>query len=646
MNRQLHKALCTAALFLSLTCTLTGQDKGHLRFAFMTDLHLSEGSDRFRQLGFCIDRINADDSVNFTLLGGDITDFGADSEILAAKKELDRLSGPYYIVAGNHDAKWSESGCNTFAKVFGYEHFAFVAGGVKFVGFNCGPNLRMAPAMVPHETLVWLDSTIRTTPATMPVIALNHYPQDTMSLNYFKVINILKEGNIQMLIGGHRHIRKTLATDGIPYVLGCSLEKRDKGAKLSRTTYYTFDIENAKLSATEHRFIIDGQDFKAEEPETFFSMDFSEAPRYTPAEGSDDRFFLPADFPWMKYEDNAVYPQVRTVWEVQDENDIGCGALAADGLVVYANESGSIKAIREKDGMPVWSYTTGGKVFSTPALTGRGRGARVITGSCDGGIYCLRLRDGKPLWRYSCRKSVLATAATGRCKGRQAAFCGSSDGSFRAIDVRTGKLLWSFDGVRGFVECRPLADAEQIVFGDWANTLYSLDPDTGELQWTWHTSGSRMYSPAAVNPVKASGRIYFSTPERITYCLDARTGKELWKASGGRENAVLSPDGSRLYVKTMFNTLNSFDTGTGDCRRLWEAETGAFYDIAPTPCAVSGEHIFVPTDKGNVFCLSSEDGRLLWKHKVSTGLINSILPLDGNRLLISTMDGIITIIRY
>jgi len=646
MNRLSNKALPLAALFLLLSSALHAQQAAPVRFAFMTDLHLSEGSDRFRQLDFCIGQINADTTVAFTLLGGDITDFGADSEILAAKEALGHLRKPYFILAGNHDAKWSESGCNTFAEAFGYEHFAFEAGGVKFLGFNSGPNMRMAPAMVPHETLVWLDSTVRATPSGMPLIAVNHYPQDTMSLNYFKVNNILKKGNIQMLLGGHRHVRKTLETDGIPYVLGCSLEKRNKGENFSRTTYYTFDIAEGRIAGTEHRFIIDGKQFIEETPETFFTLQFSAAPRHKPAEGSDGRYFLPEDFPWMTYAANEQFPQVKTLWEVQESNDVGCGAVCSGGIVVVANESGIVRALSAGDGREIWHFATGGKVFATPAVAGEGRRARVVIGSCDGAIYCLRLSDGRLLWRHTCRKSVLATAAIGTSGRRQAAFCGSSDGTFRALDLRTGKLLWHFDGVKGFVECKPYADARQVVFGDWANNLYSLDPATGELQWTWHTSGSRMYSPAAVNPVKAGGRIYFSTPKRKTYCLDAATGEELWSADGGRENAALSPDGSRLFVKTMFNTVNAFDVTQTACHKLWEAETGANYDIAPTPCAVTDSLLFVPTDKGNIFCLSATDGSLVWSHKVSTGLINSILPLEGRRLLVSTMDGIVTLLSY
>ena len=643
MNRPL--ALLGALLVLCGTALRANADCGDstVRFAYMTDLHLSEGSSRFAQLQYCIDRINARGDVDFVLIGGDITDFGADSELYAAKEALDRLSMPYRVVAGNHDAKWSESGCNTFEKAFGYEHFDFEKGGAKFLGCNCGPNMRMAPAMVPHGSLTWLDSVMTHTPAETPVIFLNHYPQDTMSLNYFKVTNSLKKGNVQLLIGGHRHLRFSGTCDSIPYILGCSLEKRSKEDGKLRTTYYIVEIQGGHLSAVEHRSIFEEGQFTAEKPEEFFSMDFSGRPRFTPEAGCDDRYFLPADFPWLTYDVNLQYPQVRTIWEVQDENDVGCGAVRSGRYVVYANESGVVRAVMADSGRELWHFATGGKVFSTPAISG----GRVVIGSTDGYIYCLRLRDGHELWRVQCGKSVLATPAI--LDGT--AYCGASDGIFRAIDIRSGKVLWHFDEVKGFVECRPYVDCEQVVFGDWANTLYSLDPHSGKLQWSWHKVGSRMYSPAAVNPVKHEGRIYLSTPRRLTYCFDAASGRELWTAPGGRENAALSPDGTRLYVKAMFGTMRAYDLtrtdpATGAAALLWEASSDAQYDISPTPCAATDSLVFVPTDKGNIICKDAADGETLWIHKVSTGLINSIVPLDGSRLLVSTMDGIITVLEY
>lgn len=103
------------------------------KFAYLSDTHIAEGAASIEDLQACINDINKNDELSFVVITGDITEFGADKEIELAKSIIDGLNKPYYVIAGNHDAKWSESGCNTFVKVFGYEEFEFDCQGIKFI---------------------------------------------------------------------------------------------------------------------------------------------------------------------------------------------------------------------------------------------------------------------------------------------------------------------------------------------------------------------------------------------------------------------------------------------------------------------------------------------------------------------------------
>ena len=608
-----------------------------VKFAYLSDIHICEGTPRIENLRRCIADINSQPDIQFTLFGGDITEFGADHEIAMTKAMIDSLDHPYWIVAGNHDAKWSESGCNTFARVYGYEQFEFEAGGIKFLGCNSGPNMRMAPALLPHESLVWLDSIMTATPKEQPVIFVNHYPQDTSILNYFQVMNTLKKGNIQLLIGGHWHQNRVLNYEGVPGILGRS---PDRGKEVG---YNIIDIADGVFSIHE-RILVDkeGNVITPLDRAPWYTQQLTGTPQYEPdrAAGRDNPYGLPLDYPFVKFDVNRAFPQVAEIWRSQDEGDIGCGAVKAGDLVLYANEAGVVKALDAATGREVWRFATEGKVFSTPAVWKK----RVVVGSTDGYIYCLSLRDGRLRWRYRCDKSVLASPVI--YKG--IAYVGSSDHVFRALKVRSGRLVWARDGIAGFVECKPYVDQDQVVFGDWANTLYSLDPRTGAVQWTWKTKGSRMFSPAAVYPVKSHGKIFLVTPERKTYALDAKTGQQLWVSAGGRESIALSPDGETVYVKTMFDSVQAYATDSDTAVKRWEVQPGFGYEIAPTPfaCSADGALLFVPTDKGNLFCLNAADGSPVWKHKISVALINSILPLPDRQLLVSTMDGVVTLLRY
>jgi len=630
MRRFLSFALLLAAFAAAAQTT-------PVRFAYLSDIHICEGTPRIENLRRCIADINSQPDIQFTIFGGDITEFGADSEIAMTKAMIDSLAHPYWIVAGNHDAKWSESGCNTFAKVYGYEQFEFDASGIKFLGCNSGPNMRMAPALLPHESLMWLDSIMTATPKEQPVIFVNHYPQDTSILNYFQVMNTLKKGNVQLLIGGHWHQNRVLNYEGVPGILGRS---PDRGKEVG---YNIIDIADGVFTVHE-RILVDkeGKVIPPEDHKPWYTQKLTDTPQYEPdrAAGRDNAYGLPLDYPFLTFDVNREFPQVREIWRVQDEGDIGCGAVKAGNYVLYANEAGVVKALDARTGHEIWRFATEGKVFSTPAVWKK----RVVVGSTDGSIYCLNLRNGKLRWRHRCDKSVLASPVI----HDGIAYVGSSDHVFRALKVRNGRLVWAHEGIAGFVECKPYVDDQQVVFGDWANTLYSLDPRTGALQWTWKTKGSRMYSPAAVYPVKAHGKIFIVTPERKTYALDAATGEQLWVSAGGRESIALSPDSETIYVKTMFDSVQAYATAADEAEKRWEVRPGFGYEIAPTPCACSadGQLLFVPTDKGNLFCLAATDGSPVWKHKISVALLNSILPLPDNHLLVSTMDGVVTLLQY
>lgn len=636
MNNFLKKS---AALFIGMMifCVANAQN---FSFAYMSDVHISVGSKTVEDARACIADINNQKDLSFAILAGDITEFGSDEEIKLAKEVFDELTIPYYIVAGNHDAKWSESGCNTFLEVFGYEMFDFEKDGIRFLGCNSGPNMRMAPALVPRETIVWLDSLSKTIDKEQPVFFINHYPMDTSVLNYTQVLDILKDMNTQLIMNGHWHQDRAMVYEGLPGMIGRSTQavnKRGPG-------YNIIKVEGSTVTASERV--------------TTLNKTFS--PWFTLRMSNGKPFDSKIEYPRSNYDSNKEYPNVKALWRRVDNKDIGSGAVMSGKYVVYANTAGIVYALDAATGEPVWKYTTGGKIFSTPAVYGTGDNASVIIGSCDRNIYSLNIKTGKVNWTYRCEKSVLGSPTIFNGK----VYIGASDNTFRCLNAKNGKLIWENREIKGFIEAKPYVDREQVVIGDWANTLYSFNPSNGKLQWTWNKKGSRMLSPAAVWPIKAHGNIIFATPERVTYGVDAKTGKQLWRVAGGRESVGLSPDGNTYYVKTMKDTVFAFGTqmvavaAQGQPMKLgpvkkWGINADFGYEIAPTPItstAIGGKEgkglVFVPTDKGNIIALNHVDGSVAWRHKVSFALINYIQPLPGNKLLVSTMDGIVTLLEY
>lgn len=612
------KRLIFIALAIVSSISLVGQENG--KFAFLADTHIAEGAASVEELAACIEDINSNPEISFSILAGDITEFGSDREIKLAKSVIDKLEKPYYIVAGNHDAKWSESGCNTFEKVFGYGHFEFEAFGIKFVGTNSGPNMRMAPALVPRESIVLLDSLVKATPSNKPMVFVNHFPQDTSVLNYFEVLDILKGSNIQLVMGGHWHNNVKLDYEGIPGVLGRSTQSRGKKGP----GYNVVSVENGKITIAEK--VVGMEQF-----EPWYKLQMTDP---LPFNMRHEVYGSRPD-----YSVNKEYPQVKEIWTLQEKGDIGAGAAYSSDNVVYTTTQGYVKCVSLASGAQKWSVKLGGKVYSTPAIYKK----YVVVGCTDNIIYCLDLKTGREIWKHHCDKSVLASANI----YDGVVYIGSSDGRFRALDVKNGHMIWNFPGVKGFVESKAYVDDTQVVFGDWANTLYSLDTRTGKLMWTWKVKGSRMYSPAAVWPVKYQNRIFVVTPQRKTYSIEASSGSTMWVHRGGRESIGLSPAGDRIVVKTMKDTVFCFSTSPAmNAEILWATDTQIGYDIAPTPTTFADGLAFVPTDKGAIVALDSATGEIKWRYKLSFALVNYIEPVDERRLLVTTMDGKVSLLTY
>lgn len=626
-------ALFTFILLSGFLVAQTDNDRS-FKFAYLADTHISVGSKTITELEVCVEDINKSNDLSFVIVAGDITEFGSDREIRLAKSILDKLNKPYYVTSGNHDSKWSESGCNTFVKVFGYEHFEFDFQGIKFIGTNSGPNMRMAPALLPRESVIVLDSIAKNIDKNEPLIFINHYPMDTSMLNYFEVLDILKTVNTQLVMGGHWHRDVILNYEGIPGVLGRSTQATGRDG----IGYNVVAIEGNNISIAEK--IVNE---KVRTP--WFSMNMTEG---IGREGDPDKYRVGKR---PDYSVNKKYPNVEEVWSIQDDSDIGAGAVAAGNYVVYANTAGYVKVLDRESGREVWSYKTGGKIYSTPAIERN----RIVVGSTDNIVYCLDLNTGELIWKHHCDKSVLGSPAI----HKKIVYIGASDGRFRALSLKDGKMVWNYPNIKGFIESKPYVDDQQVVIGDWASNLYSFSPKSGKLQWIWTNKKGRMYSPAAVWPVKSNGKIFIVTPERVMYSIEASSGVQQWSVKGGRESIGISPDGSKVFVKTMKDTVYAVTANTNRPQTLWRVHAAFGYEISPTPITTEmplkmkknykddkDMLIFIPTDKGDIIALNSYDGTVAWRHKFSFALINYIQPLPGKQILVSSMDGKVAILKY
>src|SRR5215831_17950003 len=117
-------------LLLPLTCLIFSlasyAQQAAFRFIHISDTHIgSPNGSAEEDLRRTVQDINQMHDVAFVVITGDITELGTDEQLALAKQILDSLKVKWYIIPGNHDACWSESGGVHFLKTFGNDKFCF-----------------------------------------------------------------------------------------------------------------------------------------------------------------------------------------------------------------------------------------------------------------------------------------------------------------------------------------------------------------------------------------------------------------------------------------------------------------------------------------------------------------------------------------
>ena len=205
----------------------------------------------------------------------------------------------------------------------------------------------------------------------------------------------------------------------------------------------------------------------------------------------------------------------------------------------------------------------------------------------------------------------------------------------------------------------PSPDGDVIPGPQTQETLVCLDAETGKEIWRhaenmfqtdlpFHRLG---WSNVIGDP--ETNRVYALGAQTQLYCLDAETGKEIWKRQMTEEFGLISTFGGRtpspaidedqLFIagvafgwgdnaRAQYRVF-CFDKNTGELR--WTNGTGGIPVDAPyqTPVisVIHGERLVVTgAGDGTVAAFQARTGKKAWTHKVSKRGLNASVLVDGD----------------
>ena len=595
------KKICIVLIYLINSFSFSQQ----IRFAWLSDTHIGNSTGEEDLLN-SINDINKRNDIDFVIVSGDITESGRTNDFILAKNILEMLKVPYYIIPGNHDTKWSESGGEDFKKVFGGDKFIFKYNGINFIGLHQGPILRMADGYFAQEDLRWLKSKIKKINKSEPIIFITHYPIDSSVSNFYEFLNLVNGKNVKVILVGHGHTNMKLNFSGILGVMGRS---NLKGNQVSNG-YNIVDVRNDSILFYEKKC----GDFK----DSLWNK--------IPLNNNNS-----IETKLQDHSNINPFPFIKIEWIYDSKNTITSEPVRSDKGILCSNREG-VFLLNKKNGKLLWKFKTLGAVYGAVATYSN----KVVFGTTEGWLYCLDVKNGRLNWKINLGSSCVSVPII----EKNTIFIGSN-GKLSAINLENGKIIWDFK-TNGFIESKPSIYNDYIVFGAWDTYLYCLDKNSGKLIWKWSNSKSNvLLSPAVCYPVITKNKVFIVAPDRVLSAIDLKTGYTIFRTRQNyvRESIGISEDSITIYVKSMYDSVFAYNIVDDSILLKWSNDLKYGYDFAPSYPIEKKGNLFFGIKNGYVFSLNSKTGLLNWKFKVSDCLVNNILPLDSNSIVVTSLNG-------
>lgn len=606
---------------LAVLAIMQGWAQKPFTFAQITDIHLNSNDPKpLEYLMTSIADINQNPDIDFVLVTGDLADNGDNASLEQLDSALKTLNKKYYVVTGNHETTWSESGMAKFSELFGSERLEFEHNGVLFLGFTTGPFIKMALGHVAPHDLTWLAEEVNNKGKGKQVFLVTHYPITKGDIdNWSEATDAIRKLNVKVFIGGHYHRNRALFYDGIPGFLSRSNLKDGNG----KTGYSLCHVTADSLTIAEKN--------PGEAPRQWGGISLKK--QYYDPQGHADEY--------PDFSSNATYAgKVGEVWRIKSGRSIYASATCWKDRVFVGDVTGLMTAYDKATGKECWHFQADKKIVGTPAVVS----GTLVFGSTGDRIYGLDARTGRELWQIKTDLPIMGAVAS----DGKTAYIGGSDHKMHAIDARTGKERWTFDGVKGYIVTRPLLTQGMVVFGAWDSKLYALNQQDGSLLWTWnHPKDGLHYSPAQVWPVANKEAIFIADPQRALTAIGLKDGKTLWRTfqSKVRESIGMSADGQRIYAKTMQDSIVCYRATASEVKEVWATDCGFGYEHASTMLPEVNGTVYSSTKDGLIVALDNKTGRLKWTYKVGASLVNTVTPAGKRHIITTSTDGDIVMLE-
>lgn len=518
-------------ILLILLCSFSFSQE--FNFAWISDSHIGYPT-ADAELDSIVMLINSIPEIEFTVATGDITEKGKDSELEVANSKIEKLEMPSYVIPGNHDTRWSESGSMKFRELWGDDKFYFQLQKTYLIGLNTGKIWLGAGGHISSEDLAWLEEKIRDIPPASEILFFVHHPPNSID-NWFKVTNLIQPYK-NVVLCGHGHNNRFLNSKNIPAIMGRAAIGKSKPSwgftlvKNTRDSLFFFEI---------------GRD-------TILKLWGSVAKN---------------EIQFANYIDSTQFikygPEI--LWKHDLQTTLTASLVTGNKNIYSADMAGNINCY-SLNGKKIWNYKTNEAILSRPAFSGK----HLFAATNRGKIFKIDAEKGEMLQTTNLKDRITSQLVVFKeeTNSQSRLLIGTGSGKLVCLDTRDLNTLWINEDASEMIETKPLVFGNKIIYGSWDARIHCLDSKSGEQLWEWTENDNFYYSPAVCQPLTDGNSVFICAPDGHVSSIDLISGKTNWRINHSAwESIGISEDRKRLFVKSTRNQLSILNAKNGELIR-------------------------------------------------------------------------------
>jgi outer membrane protein assembly factor BamB len=281
-----------------------------------------------------------------------------------------------------------------------------------------------------------------------------------------------------------------------------------------------------------------------------------------------------------------------------------------------------------------WLFQADERVFNPVVSDGR-----IYFVDMAASVYCVDEEYGKLIWKVPMKSISSQFASKSRSAGKvkypliksQTLFL-TDPVAIYALDKRTGRVLWARTGMReeetpvqaqGLSGSRPLPMVDGIysdpilheegIFYGTRNMFIARETGNGHLQWDNRNIKSYSGFPTFYDNRIFTQSMDYATGRYTVYCLEAGTGREIWKRDLAKPMTIIPPViyRQRAYIPTG-RSMNCLDLKDGSL--VWSRE---YPDYITSNPSFTDRALIFSVANSDIYVTDPENGSV--KQKVDVG---------------------------